>query len=226
MPAGKSQPSDLNTQARIRNAALRLFAERGMAASSVRTVAKEAGVSPGLVQHHFKTKDDLQAAIETHVAGKLVELVSGSLIEDGGSTKFVLGRQIVEFIRENPDIIRYARREMLENSILGRRLFDQIVAVGRVLMERLAKLGFLRADADREWANLNAIFMTIGPVLLEAGVNRYLDKPFRSAEGLARWDAAVDDMLCRGVYSEGTPVAASPAKRGRRAAPVKRKTKR
>lgn len=226
MPTKKLPQSDLTTQARIRNAALRLFAERGVAATSIRAVAKEADVSAGLVQHHFKTKDELQAAIEAHVAGKLVELATGSLIEDGGSTKFVLGRQIVGFIRENPDIIRYARREMLEDSILGRRLFDQIVALGRILMERLEKLNFLRPGIDMEWANLNAIFITVGPVLLEAGVERYLDKPFRTPESLARWDAAVDDILCHGLYREETPVAAPPAKHRRRAAPAKRKTKR
>src|SRR5579885_743136 len=45
-----SHDSDLTAAARIREAALRLFAERGVSAASIRDVAKAAGVSAGAVQ--------------------------------------------------------------------------------------------------------------------------------------------------------------------------------
>src|SRR5437867_3678661 len=51
-------PSDLTGAARIRDAALRQFAARGVAAASIRHVAKAAGVSPGLVQHHFRSRSE------------------------------------------------------------------------------------------------------------------------------------------------------------------------
>ena len=41
---------------RIRNAALKSFATYGTSATSLRTVAAAAGVSVGLVQHHFATR--------------------------------------------------------------------------------------------------------------------------------------------------------------------------
>ncbi len=53
-PAGKTL---------LRDTALRLFAERGPDAVSVREVAAEARVSPGLVVHHFGTKEQLLAAV-------------------------------------------------------------------------------------------------------------------------------------------------------------------
>ncbi|QES49486.1 TetR family transcriptional regulator [Streptomyces venezuelae] len=55
-----------STQERIRLAAREVFAERGYDKTSVRGVAKAAGVDPALVHHYFGTKDDLfAAAIET-----------------------------------------------------------------------------------------------------------------------------------------------------------------
>ncbi|HEU4322464.1 MAG TPA: TetR family transcriptional regulator C-terminal domain-containing protein [Roseiflexaceae bacterium] len=43
----------------IAEAVLRLTARQGLEAASVRDVAAEAGVSVGLVQHYFRTKDEM-----------------------------------------------------------------------------------------------------------------------------------------------------------------------
>jgi AcrR family transcriptional regulator len=61
------EDSDLTAPARIRNAALRLFAENGVDGTSIRDIAGAAGVSPGLVQHHFKTKDAVRDAVNGYV---------------------------------------------------------------------------------------------------------------------------------------------------------------
>ncbi|MTL11753.1 TetR family transcriptional regulator, partial [Nocardia seriolae] len=43
---------DLTTRARIRDAAITVFGEQGFGVG-VRAIAAAAGVSPGLVNHHF-----------------------------------------------------------------------------------------------------------------------------------------------------------------------------
>src|ERR1043166_4652894 len=55
---------DLTAKANIRNAALRLFAERGHDAVTVREIAAAAGVSPALVVHHFGSKEGVRAAVD------------------------------------------------------------------------------------------------------------------------------------------------------------------
>jgi TetR/AcrR family transcriptional regulator len=55
---------------RILRGARRLFVRAGGAAFSARGVAKEAGVSLGAVQHFFRTKDALLAAMLEHVLGE------------------------------------------------------------------------------------------------------------------------------------------------------------
>src|SRR4051812_35188546 len=59
---------DLTAKANVRNAALRLFAERGHDAVTVREIAAAAGVSPALVVHHFGSKDGLRAAVDSYAA--------------------------------------------------------------------------------------------------------------------------------------------------------------
>ena len=57
---------ELTTVERIRNAALRIVAVQGVAGTSLRAVAAAAGVSLGLVQHHFATKAGLIKAVDDY----------------------------------------------------------------------------------------------------------------------------------------------------------------
>ena len=58
---------DLSSPARLRLAALELYAERGVEMASVREIAQRAGVAPGLVRHHFGSKAGLTRAVDDDV---------------------------------------------------------------------------------------------------------------------------------------------------------------
>ncbi|MFD2122588.1 TetR family transcriptional regulator, partial [Streptomyces cirratus] len=70
----RTRPEGPGTQERIRAAAPRAeFAARGYDKTSVRGIAKAAGVDPALVHHYFGSKDDLfAAAIELSLEPALV----------------------------------------------------------------------------------------------------------------------------------------------------------
>ena len=55
------------TRRRIERAALRFFVEKGIAASSIREISEEAGVSLGAMYNHFEDKEEL--AWELFIAG-------------------------------------------------------------------------------------------------------------------------------------------------------------
>jgi len=50
------------TRQRMLEAAVQLFAERGLGSTSIRDVAGAAGVSLAMVHHYFGSKDDLYDA--------------------------------------------------------------------------------------------------------------------------------------------------------------------
>ena len=57
-----SKPSEI-TRDRILKTAVRLFAERGYEATSIRTLAAKAHVNQAAINYHFKTKDGLYREI-------------------------------------------------------------------------------------------------------------------------------------------------------------------
>ena len=61
-------PEDLTARARIRDAALRHFGEHGFERSTIRGIAETAGVSSGLVRHHFGSKQALREACDAHLS--------------------------------------------------------------------------------------------------------------------------------------------------------------
>ncbi|MFJ7155046.1 TetR family transcriptional regulator [Streptomyces sp. NPDC101118] len=72
-PSRAEADSGPGTQERIRLAAREEFAERGYDKTSVRGVAKAAGVDPALVHHYFGSKDELfAAAVETSIEPALL----------------------------------------------------------------------------------------------------------------------------------------------------------
>ena len=56
--------ADLTAKARIRQVALELFALNGADATSMRAISSRAGVTVGLITHHFGTKAGLIQAVE------------------------------------------------------------------------------------------------------------------------------------------------------------------
>ncbi|MGL5443325.1 MAG: TetR/AcrR family transcriptional regulator, partial [[Mycobacterium] stephanolepidis] len=69
----RATDEDLTAKARIRNTALDLYAQYGEERISLRAVASAAGVTLGLVQHHFKTKAGLRQAVDQLVVDYHVE---------------------------------------------------------------------------------------------------------------------------------------------------------
>ncbi|MEJ3654396.1 TetR family transcriptional regulator C-terminal domain-containing protein [Actinomycetes bacterium KLBMP 9759] len=67
---------------RIAAALLRVAADRGIEAVSLRHVATEAGVSSGMVQHYFRTKDEMMTFALAVVAENVMSRMSGKPVAE------------------------------------------------------------------------------------------------------------------------------------------------
>lgn len=74
-------PEDLTARARIRDAALRHFGEEGFERATIRGIAETAGVSSGLVRHHFGSKEALRDACDDYLA-KLIRRINDQVRSD------------------------------------------------------------------------------------------------------------------------------------------------
>ena len=72
--------------AAVLRSAADMFAERGLAATSIRDIAARSQVNHGLIHRHFGSKDGLVAAVLDHLGQHLAELIAqkadGSVVAD------------------------------------------------------------------------------------------------------------------------------------------------
>jgi AcrR family transcriptional regulator len=112
---------DLTARARIRDAAMAQFGERGFTDATLRDIAEAAGVSVGLVQHHFGTKEGLQQACDDRVLQLLGPRMD--LIEQAGTT--VDRPDFASLLYSNDQVlVQYLVRMIVEGSDGGNALFD------------------------------------------------------------------------------------------------------
>lgn len=124
----RASDEDLTAKARIRNAALDLYAEHGEDRVSMRAVAAAAGVAVGLVQHHYKTKDGLRAAVEQLVVDHYA-LAIASVPNVGTLAQVAAARDeaVRHMLEMHPTVVNYIRRAVLDpqgKSELLQRLTD------------------------------------------------------------------------------------------------------
>jgi AcrR family transcriptional regulator len=204
MACANSVGSDLTGYARIRNAALECFARDGFEASSVRAIARTAGVSPGLVQHHFPTKLDLREAVNEHVVALAAAPFADLPLPASDADPFAeLGDRITHLLSEHPDALRYAARATLEGDRAAIDLFGAFVAIARTQWDQLAAEGRVRPDLDLEWAALHPVIFNLGVVLFSEAIERHLPQPLFSPEGLARLNLAMTALQRLGTRSAG-----------------------
>jgi AcrR family transcriptional regulator len=157
---------DLTARARIRNAALELHARQGADHTTVRQVAELAGVTHGLVRHHFGNKAGLRHAVVDHILERLNEViedvpVSGSAAEIGRARNASVNR----LFSEHPVWNDYLRREAVDadgDSELIAALTDNTV---RGIRE-LRSAGVTLKTADDRVLVFSIMLREIGPRVL------------------------------------------------------------
>ncbi|MGO9854567.1 MAG: TetR/AcrR family transcriptional regulator [Acidimicrobiales bacterium] len=124
MPARGAGAGDPSARTRIRDAALRLFRAEGVAGTGIRDVAREAGVSSGLVQHYYRSKEVLRAACDAYVLSQIVRIKEQLVLEGGLENPAFLGDSHPELL----DLYRYLARSMIDGSPAAADMFTEMVA--------------------------------------------------------------------------------------------------
>lgn len=168
---------DLTAKARIRNAALDLYSQYGEDRVSLRAVAAEAGVTLGLVQHHFKTKAGLREAVDQLIVDYFAAAIA-EVPADGAPAEVTAARNeaVRRMLEENPPVVNYMRRALLEPSDSHLHLLDVLVELTSREVGALRKSG--RASTKRrESTQVVAVFaQQMGELLLAPLVDAVWDR--------------------------------------------------
>lgn len=157
-----SATEDLTTRARIRDAAIHRFAAHGMDAS-LRSVAADAGVSAGLILHHFGSRAGLRQACDDHVLALIREFKTAVLRAGGRAAATLIPITAVEGYTTE---VGYALRALQHGGELTRHFVDATTANTETYVEEAVRDGVARPSrvpADRARA---LSVMALGALLL------------------------------------------------------------
>jgi len=144
-------PSSDERREHIRKVAEGLFAERGFAATSMRTVARAADVQVGTIYYHCGSKAQLFLSLYSRVIKRMAGIVRSSSAATGDldPTVGALIDRTVAFFVENPTVPRILQRiELgeLEGIAESQRLLQQpLFALVAAELSRRADNGEIRA---------------------------------------------------------------------------------
>jgi AcrR family transcriptional regulator len=180
--------------------AMRLFAERGIQATSLREAAKAAKVSPALAVHHFGGKDGLVAAVDQAALAAFRSAYAAGEEAEGPALLRERAAQTARVMRERPEVCAYLGRALVERTPGAARLFRLMTEGGRVEIEALAERGAIRADADLLWATLQHFFLIWAPLSFLPLLEEALGGPLLDGGNLDRWVDANTRLLEGGLY--------------------------
>jgi AcrR family transcriptional regulator len=196
-------PPEPTNEARIRDAALRCLANNGIAATSMRTVAETAAVSIGLVQHYFRTKSALIAAVDQHVLQVVGNALDAAPLPDPpGDALNEAGRRLTALMAEQSDVITYLGRALAEGGQIGTVIFEGLIGISATQRDQFIEAGMTRPDLDRDWAALNPLILRVGAIILRPHIERYLKEALLTTQQLQRWDDAVTGLIREGLFHD------------------------
>jgi AcrR family transcriptional regulator len=195
----RREASKNETRQLILRAARRLFAQKGMEESTIRDIAREAGVSPASVVVHFKSKTALlEEALNRDIEGALSKLVA-SMPED------------LELLDRLMHLARgffrlYDQNRKLYRALIRHTLFEpagetpNITSVSEFYLRFLSALveesqvrGFIRPEVDATVAAASLFSLYLGALIL------LFRMPEMTVEVVAEALAAMTDQYLKGI---------------------------
>ena len=135
----RSAPEDRTAIARIRDAAIEQWGQRGFNVG-LRSIAEAAGVSAALVIHHFGSKEGLRKACDDHIA----ELVRESKSESMRSADPANWLAQVAEIEDYAPMMAYLVRSMQSGTDLAKAFWQRMIDNAEQYIEEGVEAGILK----------------------------------------------------------------------------------
>lgn len=164
-PADTAQPAGRH---QLLEAALSAVAERGAKAATVRLIAQRARVTPGLVIHHFATKERLLAEVDDLVAQRLTDAMSvPDEVTDAADGLSAVATQLSALIGSDASLRAYLRRAIADASPAGSRFLKHLIDLTVPLLRNIGSPERTLSSAEIRWQAVQIISINLAATLLE-----------------------------------------------------------
>jgi TetR/AcrR family transcriptional regulator, regulator of cefoperazone and chloramphenicol sensitivity len=191
---------DLTARARIRDAALEHFTEYGFDRATIRDIARAAGVSPGLVRHHFGSKDELRKACDAYALEALHGYVERAMTDEGLNDPGL----VAEARDPLHPYQRYLARALIDESEAAAQIFDAMVTMTEQLLRQIDKQRPDPPAADLRTRAALMVAMALGIPAFQAHISRNIGTDILSPEGDRRMVLAMLDIQSHPTISPDT----------------------
>ncbi len=181
---------------------MRLFAEHGVAAVSVRDIAEAADVSPSLVIHHYKSKDGLKAAVDERAAATLVEVFAE--LADTRPPEAAAASLAAKFaanLDAEPVLPAYVRRLLVDGGPVSEALFRSLFDAAVQAVDALEKTGVVRPSDDGPARAALLMVSDLAVIILREQLTGVLGADPLSAEGVARWTKTAMELYGPSLFT-------------------------
>ena len=177
-----------------------LFSEKGFNSVSIREITSAAGVSPGLLIHHFKSKEAFIKACIDEVFGEVLSFKTEPNPLD-------MNTQLNKW-KSNPEFyktpLKFFKAVMSSNSEYSKQLFELILDGSRKVLEDGVKNGLVKKPSDLEMTNLVLAVNSLGTILLSDYIRDQLGGEFTDPEYAQGFMQANLEIYTNGVYAPQT----------------------
>ena len=177
-----------------------LFSGKGFNSVSIREITSAAGVSPGLLIHHFKSKEAFIKACIDEVFGEVLSFKTEPNPLD-------MNTQLNKW-KSNPEFyktpLKFFKAVMSSNSEYSKQLFELILDGSRKVLEDGVKNGLVKKPSDLEMTNLVLAVNSLGNILLSDYIRDQLGGEFTDPEYAQGFMQANLEIYTNGVYAPQT----------------------
>ena len=154
MPRTKAQNQEIRaaTRAAILESALRLFAQKGYAHTTTRSIAAEAGLSVGLMYHYFENKESLLRAVFDFVMARIDEGITAVLQNSPPDEVLAnLLHTIFDLLASEPEfwaLFYMLRTQPAIMAVLGDDFRQRTALLRTCFVDELAKVGWAEPELE------------------------------------------------------------------------------
>ena len=154
--------SDFNyteTEEKIFQAALKIFARDGKKGTTMQEIANEAGINKALVHYYFRTKDKLYDQVFRYILGKYFTSLGESIIHE---TEFIpmlraFISKYIDMVMLNPNLPKFMVKELSEGAVALRGKLIDFIKEGELSAPQILLQKFNESKSKNEIRDVDPI---------------------------------------------------------------------
>ena len=131
---------DVSTEEKIKQAARKLFTEKGFDAVKTRDIAEEAGINQALLNYYFRSKEKLFDIIMVENFEQFVQQLIPILVNEDLSLDEILVQvtgSYIDMLKYNPDLPFFIMNEMRSDSTKLLQVREKMAGVKTAFIKRI-----------------------------------------------------------------------------------------